>query len=92
MNFKDELQSAAEAVASNPKVLGGVAAATTSLGAASWTDVISGGLSMMAIIAGIIATTLLGRVHWAAYKNHILQNKIFRQQLIALGGDPDKDE
>lgn len=92
MNYKDELQTVAEAVASNPKVLGGVATATSSLGVASLTDVISGTMSMVGLFFGIIATLLLGRVHWANYKNLIIQNKILRKQYIAQGGDPDKDE
>lgn len=92
MNFKSEFNAVLEAVVNSPKMLGGVGAATTSLGVSSMVGVISGALSMLAIIAGIIATFLLGRVHWAAYKNHMIQNKIFRKQLIELGGDPDKDD
>lgn len=91
MSLSDELQSAATEIASNPKILAGVSAATTSLGVASMTEVISGALSMLAIVAGIIATVLLGRVHWALYKNHMLQNKILRKQAIDAGIDPDKD-
>lgn len=91
MNFRDELQSAVAEMASNPKVLGGVSAATTSLGLASVTEVISGALSMLAITSGIIATILLGRVHWALYKNHMLQNKILRKQALDAGIDLDKD-
>lgn len=92
MNLNEELRSAAESVASNPKVLGGVSAATASLGVASMTQMISGVLSLLAIVAGIIATGLLGRVHWALYKNHVLQNKILRKQAFDVGIDPDKDE
>jgi len=92
MNYREELQAAVEAVATNPKVTMGVSAATASLGVASAAEIISGVLSGLAILAGIIATTLLARVHWALYKNHVLQNKILRQQFIELGGNPDEIE
>ncbi len=92
MNYRDELMSAAEAMASNPKVLATVAGATSSLGVATWNELISGVLSGAAIMSGIIATILLGRVHWVSYKNQVIQNKIFRKQLRDLGGDPDSDE
>lgn len=91
MSLNEELRNAAAEIASSPKVLGGVSAATTSLGLASITDVITGSLAIVATSAGIIATFLLGRVHWAAYKNHMLQNKILRKQLIEVGGDPDEE-
>lgn len=92
MNFRDELQAAAETVSANPKVLAGVSAATTSMGVASAADIMSGALATLAVLSGIVATILLGRVHWISYKNHVIQNKIFRQQLRDMGGDPDKDE
>jgi hypothetical protein len=92
MNFRNELLSAAETVASNPKVSAGVSAVTTGLGVASATEWISGPLSSVAILAGIIATVMLARVHWETHKNQVLQNKILRKELIKLGGDPDADE
>jgi hypothetical protein len=92
VNWKNELHNAVEAVIASPKLTAGVSAATTSLGLASAADYISGAMSFMAILAGIIATMLLGRVHFAKYKNEVVHNKILRRQLIALGGDPDKDD
>ncbi len=92
MNFRDELQSAVETVIASPKVLAGVSAATTSMGVASAADIMSGTLAMLAVLSGIVATILLGRVHWISYKNQVIQNKIFRQQLRDMGGDPDKDD
>lgn len=92
MNFRDELIAAAEAVASNPKVTVGVSMATSSLGVASATELISGALSGAAILSGIVATVLLGRVHWTNQKNLAIQNQILRRQLQEMGGDPDLDE
>lgn len=92
MSLRDELLDAAEALISSPKLMAGVSAATTSLGLASATELISGVMSSLAILAGIVATFLLGRVHFAKYKNEMVTNKILRRQLIALGGDPDKDD
>lgn len=91
MNLRDELVSAVSAIGSSPKVLGGVAATTTSLGVASMAEFIHGALSSCALLAGICATLLLGRVHWAVYKNRMLENKLLRKQLIDIGLDPDKD-
>lgn len=91
MSLGEELQNIATQVVNSPKVFGGVSAATTSLGIASMTQLITGALGLVATAAGIIATVLLGRVHWAAYKNEMLQNKILRKQLIDAGGDPDKE-
>jgi len=92
MNWKTELQSAVAEAANSPKFSATVATTTTSLGMASIADLISGALAALAMVAGIIVTILLGRVHLASYNTHVLQNKILRQQLRDLGGDPDKDD
>ena len=88
MNYSDEFHVAVEAVASSPKLLAGVSAATTSLGVASFADLISGALSGLAILTGVIASMLLGRVHWISYKNQVLQNKILLRQLRDIEGEP----
>jgi hypothetical protein len=92
MSLPDELKSAVLSAANNPKVAASVTTATTSLGFASITDLISGALALAAMIAGLIVTVLLGRVHWASYKTQSLHNMILRRQLRELGGDPDRDE
>lgn len=92
MSLQDELKNAVLEAANNPKVAAAVTTATTSLGLASITDVINGALAFAAMVAGLIVTVLLGRVHWASYKTQQLHNMILRRQLRELGGDPDKDE
>ncbi len=89
MSFQNELSEAVQSAASNPKVMTVVSGATTALGAAGITDMLRGPLFLVATCAGIAATALLGRVHWATYKNQILQTKILRRQLADLGVDPD---
>jgi FlaG/FlaF family flagellin (archaellin) len=59
---------------------------------ASFTDLITGALAVLATVAGTVVTILLGRVHLASYRTQQLQNKLLRQQLISMGGDPDKDD
>jgi hypothetical protein len=92
MNLSEELNDAVQAAASNPKVLAAVSGTTTALGAASITEVVGGLLSYSAMCAGIVATILLGRVHWATYKRQILEAKLLKKQLHDLGVDPDADE
>ncbi len=92
MSLQDELKNAVIDAANNPKVAATVTTATTSLGVASITDLISGALAVLAMVAGLIVTILLGRVHWASYRTQQLHNMILRRQLRELGGDPDKDE
>ena len=92
MNFYSELQSSAQTGASNPKVFAAVSGATAALGGATITDLITSALSYGAMLSGIIATILLGRVHWASYKNHMLQTKILKKQLRDLNIDPDSEE
>ncbi len=92
MKLNDALHAVVQATAESPKLSAVVSTATASLGVASAMEVISGALSTLALLAGIVASTVLARVHWQLYKNHVLQNKIFRQQLKELGGDPDEDE
>ncbi len=92
MKLSEELHAVLEAIASSAKLSVGISAVTASLGVASAADMISGALSSIAIVCGIVVTAMLGRVHWQAYENHLIQNKIFRRQLLELGGDPDKDE
>lgn len=91
MNLQDALQSTIHAAASSPKVATAVSTATATLGAASFADLIQGPLSCLAIIAGVIATFLLGRVHWMTGKNRDLENKILRKQAQDLGIDLTKD-
>lgn len=85
MNYANEFQSALDQVIQSPKTLATISVATASMGAASFTDVARGALSLLAILAGVIATLLLCRVHWAKYKNERLQNRILRQQLLDMG-------
>ncbi len=92
MKFSDELSAVSEAIASSAKLSVGVSAATASLGIASAADFISGPLSSIAMGMGIIATVLVIRIHLQVHKNHVVQNKIYRRQLISMGGDPDADE
>jgi hypothetical protein len=92
MNWQRELQSAVSEAASNPKLTGAISTATASLGVASFTDLITGALAVLATVAGTVVTILLGRVHLASYRTQQLQNKLLRQQLISMGGDPDKDD
>lgn len=92
MNYLNELQSVAQDVVGSPKVLATVAGATASLGMVGLSDLMRGALSASAILAGIIATILLGRVHWAKYKNERLKNRILRRQLSELGETVGDDE
>lgn len=89
MNLTEELHAAVAEVANNPKMSAVVSTTTAWLGLASVADWISGALSSLAIIVGIIVTAMLGRVHFQTSKNLLLDNKIKRKQLIDLGGDPD---
>lgn len=89
MNWSAELSAIAEEAASNPKVTAMVATTTTSLGIANLANVFDGLLSWAAVAAGLVATVLLARVHFAKYKNEVVQNKILRLQLKGMGGDPD---
>jgi hypothetical protein len=92
MSLSNELHDAAQAAASSPKVLAAVSGTTTALGAAGLTDIVGGVLSYSAMCAGIVATILLGRVHWATYKRQILEAKLLKKQLYDLGVDPEADE
>ena len=91
MNWSEELKTAGEAVVNSPRVIGAVGGATASLGVANLTQIFQGALSTIAIIAGILATLLLSRKHWADYKNSIIQGKILTAQLEAMGVDPMTD-
>ena len=91
MNWSEELKTAGEAAVSSPRLIAASAAATTSLGAANLAQIFQGALSTIAIIAGILATLLLSRKHWADYKNSIIQGKILTAQLEAMGVDPMTD-
>lgn len=92
MSLQDELKGAVLNAANNPKVAASITTATTSLGVASITDLINGALAVLAMVAGLVVTILLGRVHWASYNTQRLHNMILRRQLRELGGDPDKDD
>lgn len=92
MKFQSELQSAVQQLAESPKVTGIVAAATTSVGLASYTDLIRGALSVVAVLAGIFATAILARVNWIKYRNEELKNRILTKQATELGIDLTKDE
>lgn len=85
MSYENELQSTVEQIAQSPKTLATVSATTATLGAAGMTSALQGWLSIFAILAGVIATALLCRVHWAKYQNERLQNRILKQQLLDMG-------
>lgn len=54
--------------ASNPKIAIGVAATTTSLGAASTLELLQGGLGLASVIIGCIVGLFVIRVHAIKYK------------------------
>lgn len=84
-NWLNELQSVSEQILQSPKTTAAVSVTTASLGLAGIADLANGVMYAGATLAGIISTLLLGRVHWAKYKNEVLQNRILRKQLEDLG-------
>ncbi len=91
MQFQDELKAIAEEVASSPRVSATIQVATATLGTAWFADLIQGTLSAVAILSGVIATFLLGRVHWITAQNRQIENKLLRDQAKKLGIDLTKD-
>lgn len=87
MRYLSELQSVALQAIESPKATALVAGSTTAAGLASFADLIHGMFSTSAIIAGVIATALLARVHWKKYQNEVLKNRILRKQAESLGID-----
>lgn len=92
MRFHEELHGVLQQVAESPKATGIVAAATTSLGLASFTDILRGALSVAAVLAGLIATTILARVNWVKFRNEEIKNRILTKQAGELGIDLTRDE
>lgn len=59
MSERETLQSALEAVASNPKVATAVAAGTASAGAATKLEIIQGALSVASMTIGIVTALVV---------------------------------
>ena len=55
-------------VLSSPKVAATVASATAGSGLASWMDLLNDGLGLVAIISGIVLTSILIRKHLFEFK------------------------
>lgn len=92
MKFLSELQATAQQLVENPKTTGVVATVTASLGMASFADVLKGAVGFAAVVAGLIATILLGRVHWINFENEKINNRMLRKQAADMGIDLSKDE
>ena len=74
MNDHENMQTALEAVASNPKVAGAVAAATTSMGAASL-------LSQIRTFLGIISLLIGSGVGIYVLRINAIKRKIYERML-----------
>jgi len=68
MSANGSLANAISEAASNPKLAATVSTTTAAVGAMAAGDFIHGALVNLSMMAGIIVTLLLGRVHWAKYK------------------------
>lgn len=68
MEESETVMSAIEVAASNPKVAMTVAAATTSLGAASAMEWVQGALSIGSLLIGCLVGLFVIRVHMIKYR------------------------
>lgn len=87
MNYLSELQGVAQQVVENPKVQLAVAGGTAAAGLISYTDFVHGVLSVSAIVAGLVATGILGHLNLKKCRNEELKNRILRKQAEGLGID-----
>lgn len=68
MSVHEMAKEMAATAASNPAVAASVSVATTVLSAAARGDLVHGILVDVSMLAGVIVTLLLGRVHWIRYR------------------------
>lgn len=66
--MKDSIRDAVLEAVNSPKVAVAVSTATTAIGAAAAGELIHGILVNLSMLAGIIASSVLIKVHWTRYK------------------------
>jgi len=81
--MSDSIRDAVIEAANSPKVAVAVSTATTAIGAAAAGELIHGILVNLSMMIGIIASSVLIKVHWTRYK-------ILKRQLDNLESLPEE--